>query len=559
MEYNKHFRNFSTQIHNNSFNNNNNTIDTLLEEISNDIKNLDKITDRQVYLQTEADIREKLARFQTEEDIREKLHSQVTTLEISNSLPLALKKHHILAQSLFRGLILPELESNELLVHRFISTIEKNISDRIKNLIKIKNQTMKTFRPNEVEDLPKGDDWLVKYLTKEVIEGHSLISQEYDALYTNTKRVASFFNIYNNFLQNFFNNESKEMQIITDFYLIIYYITGLQMFNNIVRNEEHMIVKSKDNLLEELAAKINFTLNIYNISKNDLDLNYKIKDFELLDENITLQSCVDCLQFLQLLLQSNGDSNSIQKVLNNFKEKHQSNHIFSFIYSMMLYYTNRMQESHDILKQLLLLVKENKALQPTTLPITTWFLGICVELNVNKEKKDIDSLKLACQESVKEQLNTMQISPPSKTASLLGSGYELTDDFENLFNIMFTILEEIPLSFTEDRLYQALNTFYQSSLQLSDKDYVSFCLASIFSRYAACFPSNVGIQYLFLEVKEKMGIMKDKNELLKEHTKLYELCNVPTEEMKKHNADMIFLPIIKQEIRKKLMTLQQTE
>ncbi|KAL9644182.1 hypothetical protein ABK040_005645 [Willaertia magna] len=203
------------------------------------------------------------------------------------------------------------------------------------------------------------------------------------------------------------------MRLIIGFYFITYYVSGVELFGHILQNGGEFI---NNEFVQNLIDNINVFLNIYNLFKNELDLNYKIKDFELLDKDITLQSCIDCLQFLNLFLQSNGDRNLIQQVLDNYKEKHQSNHIFSFVYSMILYHTNRKQEAHDILKQLTLLVKENRPLQPTTLPITNWFLKVCVDLNSfnNKEQKDINSLKLALEEAAKDYLVVTKIVPLSK-------------------------------------------------------------------------------------------------------------------------------------------------
>ncbi|KAL9644178.1 hypothetical protein ABK040_005641 [Willaertia magna] len=241
------------------------------------------------------------------------------------------------------------------------------------------------------------------------MNGGSIIYQEFSSSHINLNDLVNSMDTTEKLLQHHFMKESKEFRLIIGFYLTTYYLGGVDLFGNIVRNGIYK--KERDSLLTVVIENIKIYLDNYDLWKNELDLNYTIKDLELLGTDITIQSCVECLQFLQLLLQTNSDSNSIQEVLDNYKEKHQINYIFSFIYSVILYNMNRKQEAHDILKQLILLVKENKTLQPTTLPIAYWFLRISIELNVNKVKKDIDSLKLACEEAVKGDLVLMKIIP----------------------------------------------------------------------------------------------------------------------------------------------------
>ncbi|KAL9651573.1 hypothetical protein ABK040_001518 [Willaertia magna] len=302
----------------------------------------------------------------------------------------------------------------ETTLNNFIDTVDMNRSDRIKEL------TFKQLQQTDsVKDLLQSNDWFKQYLKEEL----------------NNNIVANI-SYLNNILQENFKKESTEMRLIIGFYFITYYVSGVELFGDSLKNGGEF---ADNEFIQNLVDDVNDYLNIYNISKNDLDLNYKIKDFELLDKDITLQSCVDCLQFLNLLFQSIGNNNSIQEALIKYKEKHQSNHIFSFIYSIVLYYTNNKQEALNILKQLTLLVKENRPLQPTTLPITNWFLKVCVDLNSfnNKEQKDINLLKLALEEASKDYLVVTKIVQFSKTLSDLINGYYLTEDYKNLFMKLF--------------------------------------------------------------------------------------------------------------------------
>ncbi|KAL9644184.1 hypothetical protein ABK040_005647 [Willaertia magna] len=535
--YYKPIRNFTTNL----IINNNKDSELFFDQILKEIKSFDKITDEQTHNKTD-------------QEIYSKIHSQINLLDniYTYSLPLELKKQQVILQSVFRGMLVNKPLHYETTLNNFIDTVDMNRSDRVKEL------TFKQLQQaDSVKDLLQSNDWFKQYLKEELNSNNEKsIYKEFSSLFVNLDNIVANIGYLNNILQENFEKESTEMRLIIGFYFITYYLAGVELFGDSLKNGGEF---ADNEFIQNLVDDINDYLNIYNMSKNDLDLNYKIKDFELLDKDITLQSCVDCLQFLNLLFKSIGNNNSIQEALIKYKEKHQSNHIFSFIYSIVLYYTNNKQEALNILKQLTLLIKENRPLQPTTLPITNWFLKVCVGLNSfnNKEQKDINLLKLALEEASKDYLVVTKIVQFSKTLSDLINGYYLTEDYKNLFMNCFVLLDEFPYLFLEEQLIEALKSFYFSGNKIINSYKTApMCLSTILTKYAACFPSNVIIQYLFLEFKENMGIIKDKNELKKEYTKLFEMCTIPTEEMKKHKVDMLNLPAMKEEIRKKLIYLQ---
>ncbi|KAL9644177.1 hypothetical protein ABK040_005640 [Willaertia magna] len=477
----KSLRNFSTVnntlFNNNSSTNNNSSVENFFNQILSEIKELDKISDNQIFATTL-------------DSLRKNIYSQIDKLQTvyQGSYSLELKKNQVILQSILRKLLVSRSENPEAILNNFLNLIEDANSERVKNLIKVRHETIKHFqqlnptKSNKLKDLPQGKDWFKEYV-KEEMNGGGIVYQEFFSSHVNLNDLLNSTNTTIQMLQHYFMKEGKEFGLIIGFYLTTYYLSGINLFGNIVRQGDFL--KDNDNLLTVVLDNIKLLLDSCKLLGSELDLNYKIKDIELLDEDITLQSCVDCLQFLQLLLQSNGDTHSIQQVLDNYKEKHQSNYLFSFIYSVILYQMNRKQEAHDILKQLTLLVKENKTLQPTTLPIAYWFLRVCVDLNVNKVKKDIDSVKLACEEAVKGDLSTMKIIPSTKSLRYLSDGYLLCEDYENHFDTCFTMLDEIPYLFFEEQLIATLQMFCLSGFKQIEKGHSPIYLMTILSRYAA--------------------------------------------------------------------------
>ncbi|KAL9646219.1 hypothetical protein ABK040_008092 [Willaertia magna] len=536
----KPFRNFYTNLlYSSSFNtfNNLSIIENHINQFTKEIRELDQqIKDKETIIQKENDFADKVM-----------LHIEKFSYPIQDSFPLEMKRLHFMTQCMFRGITMRYPTDNGL--NNFLQQINLNCSERIKNVMEIRNGEMKGSQvSNQVEA-----DWFLKFL-KEEFDNDKYISDEFNFINRNTKGIMAHFDNLLLILQHYFTTESKELQIIIGFYLITFYLTGIDFFGNIVQNRE--CIKMKDGHLTTFSKLLNETLNKYNMWKDDLDMSYKIKDFELLDKDITLQTCVDCLQFLNLLLQSNGNEQSIQQIMDNYYEKQKDNYIFSFIYSIFLYNLNRKQEANIILKQLTLLVNENKTIQITALPIANWFLATSIQLNNNNEEEDIESLKLACIEMVKYEPK-MVLYPLNNTLFNLVTGFYILKNYVPVFNISLTILNEIPYLYSEEKLLYVLRTFFNSGINLLEEKYkyVSTSLLSTFNRYAICFPSNVEIQMTNLICKENFGVMKDKKELLREYTRLYEMCCVPTEEMKKHEMDTKLLDKPKQFIYTKLMEL----
>ncbi|KAL9646201.1 hypothetical protein ABK040_008074 [Willaertia magna] len=457
----KSFRNFNTNNFTFSSSNNNDlsVIDNLIDQFSKEIRELDQqVTDQQVFIQKE-------------QDLANKIMTQMEKLgfPIQNSFLLEMKRFHLLTQCFLRGILMKQPKDYELNLNLYLQHLNLNCSDRIKNTLKIKH---------EMKDL--NDDWFLNFLKVE-FKNRKYAIEEFKSIYSFPNTIISYFDNQILSFRKFFTTESKEIQIISGFYLISFYLAGVDIFRNIVLKE---FLKENDGHLITFSKALKDLLNRYNMWKDELDMSYKIKDFELLDKDITLQSCVDCLQFLNLLLQSNGNEQSIQQIMGNYYEKQKDNYIFSFIYSIFLYNLNRKQEANIILKQLTLLVKENKILSITTLPINHWFLRTSVNLvdGFKGNQEFIETLKLACNE-IQKCPPSILIHPITNTLFDLLICYQLSKDDVTSFNISCKILDEIPYLYSEEKLLFSLRTLLNGGLNLVDKyNFVSSSLLTLFNR-----------------------------------------------------------------------------
>ncbi|KAL9644198.1 hypothetical protein ABK040_005659 [Willaertia magna] len=243
--YYKPIRNFTTNL----IINNNKDSELFFDQILKEIKSFDKITDEQTHNKTN-------------QEIYSKIHSQINLLDniYTYSLPLELKKQQVILQSVFRGMLVNKPLHYETTLNNFIDTVDMNRSDRIKEL------TFKQLQQTDsVKDLLQSNDWFKQYLKEELNSNNGKsIYKEFSSLFVNLDNIVANIGYLNNILQENFKKESTEMRLIIGFYFITYYVSGVELFGDSLKNGGEF---ADNEFIQNLVDDVNDYLNIYNISK----------------------------------------------------------------------------------------------------------------------------------------------------------------------------------------------------------------------------------------------------------------------------------------------------
>ncbi|KAL9644167.1 hypothetical protein ABK040_005631 [Willaertia magna] len=522
---------------------NENEIENLIDKLFIEIKELDqKIKDELIYNDKQDDLFLK---------ILEPINILINKKELSFNLEVKLQ--NLILQCILRGLITNVLQNEENLKINFIEKINCETSDKIKYLIQLKindnlQNTLQTNLQNNTlqNNFEEMENDLFKNYLQNEIKDLNLTQELYSTNIIPNKIFNAFLNYY-----NLLKNKNKELQIIILFYAISYFLIS-EISDGKVVNENNF-----------LKILIENELNNFKIWKenNELNLNYKINDFELLNCEITLQSCIDCLQFINNLYFNNDNivnnintinntniiNNYINYKINNNNSKNNNNmqqlleyydkirnnsknYIFSFLYVLSLNYFKQNCKEEEMNNKIILImnklmeqVNENRKFQKvTTVPIIEWYLYFLLKFD-SKDENHVKLIQFFCNELLKSK-SLLKIYPFSLNLLNLGYALQLNNQLDKAFEFYYLILNDIPYLYSENQLLFILFNFYTVCLQQLDEELIKTNLLTIMNRYAICFKENVGVLFRWIECREKLGLIKDKRELLDKYCKLNEKC-----------------------------------